>query len=100
MEHISLSMSARISVVIMFVMYGFLIAEKVNRVIVVGVAAMLVILLQLFHGTGTPQEIAFHFISNNISILGFIIGMVTMIGIVKKSGFFEYLALKLIKAVK
>jgi Na+/H+ antiporter NhaD/arsenite permease-like protein len=82
-------------------MYGFLIAEKVNRVIVVGVAAMLVILLQLFHGAwGTPQDIAFKFVANNISILWFIIGMVTMIGIVKKSGFFEYIALKLIKAVK
>lgn len=94
-------MSAWISVIVMVVMYGFLIAEKVNRVIVVGVAAMLVILLHLFHGAaGTSQDIAFRFVSNNISILGFIIGMVTMIGIVKKSGFFEYVALKLIKAVQ
>lgn len=49
MEQVSLGMSAWTSVIIMLVMYGFLIAEKINRVIVVGVAAMLVILLHLFH---------------------------------------------------
>jgi Na+/H+ antiporter NhaD/arsenite permease-like protein len=70
----------------MLVMYAFLIAEKINRVIVVGIAAMLVIGLHIFHSVdASSQEVAFHFVANNLGILGFIIGMVTMIGIVKKS---------------
>ncbi len=88
-------MFASIAIVIMVIMYGFLITEKFQRVVVVWFAAMLVVLSQVLQ-----QDQAFAYIGNNLWVLGFIIGMTIIIGIVKQSGVFEYLALSIIKRVQ
>jgi Na+/H+ antiporter NhaD/arsenite permease-like protein len=63
MTHVLTSYS-RIAIFLMVVMYAFLITEKFQRVLVVGVTAMLVIILQVL-----SQDEAFMFISNNLGIL-------------------------------
>ena len=45
------------------------------------------------------QDQAFGYIANNLGVLGFIIGMTLIVGIVKQSGVFEYIALTIIKRV-
>lgn len=93
-----------ISIALLVVVYYFLITEKINKVIVVLVAGALLIMLQIFAGghagAGTSQEHAFHFIANNLDVLGFIIGMMVLVGVVRRSGFFESVALTLVKAIK
>lgn len=95
-----LTMLSYASIIILLIVYFFLITEKINKVIVVGLGAMFVILTQLFRGEGSPQQIAFHFISNNLDVLGFIIGMMILVGIVRESGLFEAIAIWLVKAVR
>ncbi len=56
---------------------------------------MMVIVLQIL-----TQDQAFSYVANNLGVLGFVIGMTLIIGIVKQSGVFEYLALTIIKYVK
>ncbi len=96
----SLTLLSYVSIGVLFVVYFFLITEKINKVIVVGLGATLVMLLQLFQGEGSPQQIAFHFISNNLDVLGFVIGMMILVGIVRESGLFEAVAIWLAKTVK
>lgn len=89
------------SVAILLIVYFFLITEKVNKVIVAVLGATIVILAQLFQAQDqTPQEIAFHFISNNLDVLGFVAGMMILVGIVRESGLFEAVAIWLVKLVR
>lgn len=83
------------------VVYFFLITEKINKVITVLSGATVLILLNVFQGEGnTSQHNGLGFISRNLDILAFIIGMMILIGVVKKSGAFEVVALWLVKLVK
>lgn len=97
-----LSLLAYVSIVVLVVMYAFLITEKLNKVLVVGIASCALILGQIFAATAehTPQEQALEFISKNLDVLGFIIGMMVLVGIVKESGLFEALAIWIVKRVK
>src|SRR5438128_1185550 len=90
-----------ISIAVVLVMYGMLMAEKVNKVIVVGIASFILIVAQVFKAAGTgSQEGGFGYIANNLDVLGFIIGMMVMVGVIKESGVFEFIALWLVKRVK
>jgi Na+/H+ antiporter NhaD/arsenite permease-like protein len=99
-----LTYSQFISLAIVAVVYYYLISEKIHKVVVVLVAGAFLIMAQVFAGghfiSGTSQEHAFHFIGNNLDVLGFIIGMMILVGIVRKSGFFEAIALWLVKVIK
>ena len=76
-------------------------AEKVNKVLVVGITGFLLIFLQVFRATGIDsQDQAFSFVSRNLDVLGFIIGMMVLVGVVRESGFFEAIAIWLVKKVK
>lgn len=101
MHGIELTTISYVSIAVLLVVYFFLITEKMNKVIVTGLGATFVILAQLFHGKGgSPQEIGFEYIHHNLDVLGFIIGMMILVGIVRESGFFEAIAIWLVKAVK
>lgn len=90
-----------LSLIILTVVYYFLISEKLNKVIVVVLGAVTLIVMQVFRGSGhTSQENAIQFISHNLDVLGFVIGMMVLVGIVRESGAFEALAIWLVKKVK
>lgn len=90
-----------VSIAVVLAMYGFLIAEKINRIIVVGIAAFILIVAQVFKSAGVSSQTgAFSFVANNLDVLGFIIGMMVLVGIVKESGVFEAIAIWLVKKVR
>src|SRR5580704_4372719 len=90
-----------IAIIAILAMYGFLMAEKINKVLVVGITGFLLIFLQVFRvGSTGSQDQAFSFISRNLDVLGFVIGMMVLVGVVKESGFFEAAAISLVKKVK
>jgi Na+/H+ antiporter NhaD/arsenite permease-like protein len=90
-----------ISIIAVLAMYGLLMAEKINKVLVVGITGFLLIFLQVYRVGGTgSQDQAFSFISRNLDVLGFVIGMMVLVGVVKESGFFEAAAIALVKKVK
>lgn len=101
MENIPLTIFSLISIIVLAVVYFFLLTEKVNKVIVAILGAIFLILAQVFKtSTNSSQENAFEFISHNLDVLGFVIGMMILVGIVKKSGLFEAIAIWLAKTVK
>jgi Na+/H+ antiporter NhaD/arsenite permease-like protein len=100
MHGIELTTLSYVSIAVLIVVYFFLITEKLNKVIVTGLGATFVILAQLFQGKGSPQEIGFEYIHHNLDVLGFVIGMMVLVGIVRESGFFEAVAIWLVKVVK
>ncbi len=90
-----------LSLVVLAIVYFFLISEKLNKVIVVILGACLLVISQVFRTQfQTSQDNAFGFISHNLDILGFVIGMMILIGIVRESGVFEAMAIWLVKKVR
>src|ERR1700704_1884909 len=90
-----------IAIAVVLIMYGFLMAEKINKVIVVGIASFILIIAQVFKSPGiASQEGGFSYVAHNLDVLGFIIGMMVLVGIVKESGIFEAIAISLVKKVK
>lgn len=98
---VGLTFSAIFSIIVLAIVYFFLITEKLNKVIVATLGGVFLILAQIFKTPGhSSQENALTFISHNLDILGFVIGMMVLVGIVKESGVFEALAIWLVKLVK
>lgn len=96
-----LSPFAVLSVVVLFVVYFFLLTEKINKTIVAILGGITLIMLQVFKATDhTSQESAFEYISHNLDVLGFVIGMMVLVGIVRESGIFEAFAIYLVKLVR
>lgn len=101
MESLPLSFFSIISLVVLAIVYFFLITEKLNKVIVSVLGATFLVIMQVFRtATHTSQETAFEFISHNLDILGFVVGMMVLVGIVRESGLFEATAIWLVKAVQ
>src|SRR5476649_2351861 len=101
MIHANLTIFSYISMAVVLVMYGLLMAEKINKVILVGIASFILIIAQVFKtAADSSQTGAFSYIANNLDVLGFIIGMMVMVGVIKESGVFEFIALLLVKKVK
>lgn len=97
---LSLPFFSLISLITLSIVYFFLITEKLNKVIVSMLGALFLIVMQVFRSaTHTSQENAFHFISHNLDILFFVIGMMILVGIVRESGAFEAVAIWLVKKV-
>lgn len=96
-----LSIFSLISVVVLMVVYFFLITEKLPKALVAVLGGVTLIFMQVFKSPdATSQDNAFTFISHNLDILGFVIGMMILVGIIKESGLFEALAIWLVKTVK
>ncbi len=101
MESLPLSFFSLLSLVVLAIVYFFLITEKLNKVIVSVLGAAFLIIMQVFRSAGhSSQEQAFEFISHNLDILGFVIGMMVLVGIVRDSGVFEAVAIWLVKLVR
>lgn len=101
MENVALSFFSIVSLLTLVVVYSFLITEKINKVIVAALGAVFLIFMQVFRtATNTSQETAINFISRNLDVLGFVIGMMILVGIVRESGVFEAVAIWLVKKVK
>lgn len=96
-----LSTFSFISLIVLAVVYFFLITEKLPKAVVAVLGGVFLIIAQVFRTIdASSQENAFQFISHNLDILGFVIGMMVLVGIVRESGVFEAAAIWLVKAVK
>ncbi|MBP1761528.1 MAG: arsenic transporter family protein, partial [Firmicutes bacterium] len=82
-----------LSIAIFLITYAFIIADKIHRTVVVWLGAVLVIVLGVIH-----QEKAIEHVDFNTLLL--LIGMMVIVGITRKSGVFEYMAIKSAKMVK
>ncbi|MEI7512390.1 MAG: SLC13 family permease [Candidatus Uhrbacteria bacterium] len=101
MNEVNLSIFSFISLIVLSVVYYFLISEKLNKVLVAMYGAVFLIFMQVFRdATHTSQENALLFVSKNLDVLGFVIGMMILVGIVRESGIFEAAALSLVKLVQ
>lgn len=80
-------MDAYIAGAVFLITYAFIISEKLNRTVVALMGGMLVIFLGILE-----QEKAIEMIDFNT--LGLLTGMMIIVGITKKTGVFEYLAIK------
>lgn len=76
-----------ISVIIFVAVYAAIITEKVHRTIISLVGALLIVLLGIM-----SQNEALSYVDFNT--LGLLIGMMIIVDVVKRSGLFEYLAIK------
>lgn len=96
-----ISIFSMVSLGVLLVVYYYLITEKINKVLVAGLGAIVLVLAQVFRtASHSSQENAVSFISHNLDILGFVIGMMILVGIVRDSGVFEALAIWLVKKIK
>lgn len=76
------------SIMIFFVVYFFIITEKMNKAAAALLGAFLMIIVGI-----VPQQLAFtKYIDFNT--IFFLLGMMLLVGIMKDTGFFEYLAIK------
>jgi len=101
MLDLGLSFFSLLSLAVLSIVYYYLISEKLNKVIVAMLGAVFLILMQVFKtASHTSQENAFSFISHNLDILFFVIGMMMLVGIVRDSGLFEAMAIWLVKKVR
>ncbi|MCA9389890.1 hypothetical protein KC571_00640 [candidate division WWE3 bacterium] len=96
-----LTIFSLISIGVLIIVYFFLLTEKINKAIVAILGATLLIATQVFRtASHSSQEGAFEFINGNLDVLGFVIGMMMLVGIVRESGLFEAAAIWLVKLVK
>lgn len=82
-----------IAIVIFILTYTAIISEKINRTVVALLGAVLMIIFQVI-----PQETAFGVIDFNT--IGLLIGMMIIVIILKKTGIFQYIAIRTAKASK
>lgn len=82
-----------IALVIFILTYTAIISEKVNRTIVALFGAVLMIMLQVL-----PQKEAFGIVDFNT--IGLLVGMMIIVIILKKTGVFQYIAIRTAKASK
>jgi len=82
-----------IAIGVFVVTYLLIMSEKVNRTAVAMVGALLMVLLNI-----EAQERAIHYIDFNT--IGLLIGMMIIVNIMKKSGIFQYVAVKAAKIAK
>lgn len=97
----NLTIFSFISLAVLVVVYYFLITEKLNKALVAVLGGASLIAMQVFRSSeGSSQDNAFSFISHNLDILGFVIGMMVLVGIVRESGVFEAIVIWLVKTVQ
>ncbi len=82
-----------IAIIIFVIAYGFIVSEKINKVAIGIVAATAVILLKLI-----SQEQAVEYIEFNT--IGLLLGMMMIVGVLRKTGVFDYIAIKTAKIAR
>lgn len=87
------SFDVTVAVAVFLVAYGLIISEKIHRAVVAFAGAALIIILGIL-----SQEEAVRGIDFNT--IGLLVGMMIIVGITRRSGVFEYLAIKAAKLAK
>jgi len=82
-----------IAIAIFVLTYVFIVLETFDRTIVAIVGACLMIIIKIINQHSAIEEIDFN-------TLGLLIGMMILVLITKRSGVFEYIAIKLVKLAK
>lgn len=82
-----------IAVLIFILTYIVIISEKINRTVIALLGAVLMVVFQVI-----SQQEAFHTIDFNT--IGLLIGMMITVNILKRTGIFQYLAIKVAKLAK
>ncbi|MDY6787447.1 MAG: ArsB/NhaD family transporter [candidate division WOR-3 bacterium] len=86
-----MSIDSIIALIIFLVVYFFISTEKINKTIAVLIGAMLFIFVGFI-----SQEAAFEAIDWNVIFL--LIGMMIIVGVIRDTGFFQYVAVKTAKS--
>ncbi len=81
------------AIIIFLIAYGIIISEKFNRTVIALIAAVLMVVFHIFN-----QEQALEFIDFNT--VGLLIGMMIIVNILKRTGIFQYVAIKTAKLSK
>lgn len=84
---------AFIALIIFVLTYTAIISEKINRTVIALFGAILMVIFQVL-----PQKLAFSVIDFNT--IGLLIGMMIIVIILKKTGIFQYIAIKTAKSSK
>jgi len=82
-----------IAIVIFILTYVFIVLETFDRTIVAIIGACLMLIIKIIDQHSAIEEIDFN-------TLGLLIGMMILVLITKRSGVFEYVAIKLVKLAK
>ncbi|MEY4981318.1 MAG: hypothetical protein RL174_656 [Actinomycetota bacterium] len=82
---------------IFIVAYGFIASEKFNRVAVVAAGAAAMILIG---ATGADEAFYSHATGIDWNVIFLLLGMMIIVGVIHKTGLFEYLAIVSIKAAR
>jgi Na+/H+ antiporter NhaD/arsenite permease-like protein len=85
------------SVIVFLVAYGFIATEKINRVAVVSAGAAAMILLG---ATGADEAFYSHATGIDWNVIFLLLGMMIIVGVIHKTGLFEFLAVKAIQLAK
>lgn len=85
------------SVIVFLVAYGFIATEKLNRVAVVSAGAAAMILLG---ATGADEAFYSHATGIDWNVIFLLLGMMIIVGVIHKTGLFEFLAVKAIQLAK
>ena len=86
-------MNAVLSVLIFILTYGLIVSERVNKTVAAVLGASLVLLFRLI-----PPEAAFSAIDWNVLFL--LVGMMTSVSILARTGFFEWTAISVAKMAR
>lgn len=78
---------ALIAIIVFLIAYALIVSEKIHRTVVSLAGAVIIIMLGVISQEEAIQEIDFN-------TLGLLIGMMIMVDILRRSGAFEYLAIK------
>ncbi|MEA4925115.1 MAG: ArsB/NhaD family transporter [Syntrophomonadaceae bacterium] len=76
-----------ITAIIFLIVYGFIMSESIHRTVIALVGAVILVLIGILN-----QEEAVRFIDYNT--IGLLLGMMVIVNIARKSGIFEFLAIK------
>lgn len=82
-----------IGILIFVVSYIMIVSEKLHRTVVALLGAVLMVLFQVVSQDGALEHIDFN-------TLGLLIGMMIIVNIIKRTGLFQYLAIKTAKIAK
>lgn len=85
------------SVIIFLIAYAFIATEKINRVAVVSAGAAAMILIG---ATGADEAFYSHSTGIDWNVIFLLLGMMIIVGVIHKTGLFEYLAIKAIRLAK
>lgn len=85
------------AVAIFFVAYIFIATEKINRVAIVSAGAAAMILIG---ATGADQAFYSHETGIDWNVIFLLLGMMIIVGVIHKTGLFEFLAIRAIQLAK